>query len=187
MATGTILLVAVLRDARKSALLRTRLMAHYWPMAPENFATCAHFSMSWRKKASSSAGVIVIGIAPWRSHAATISGRVMVLLMAALSLSTIGFGVPAGAIRPSQIVASNPGTPASAMVGTSGSTLDRVVAVVPSARTWPAWTLDAMVVMASNIISICPPMTALRLSPAALCGTWTMSVPVIFLNSSAAM
>jgi len=61
-----------------------------------------------------------------------ISGRVMVRLMAALSLSTIGFGVPAGAIRPSQMVASNPGTPASAMVGTSGSTLDRVVAVVPS-------------------------------------------------------
>src|ERR1700719_3992597 len=128
-----------------------------------------------------------MGVAPWRYHAAMSSGRVSVLLMAALSLSTIGFDVPAGAMRPSQMVASKPGTPASAMVGTSGSTFERVVAVVPSARTWPAWAFDAMVVMASNIISMWPPITALRLSPAALWGTWTMSVPVIFLNSSAAM
>jgi hypothetical protein len=53
-------------------------------------------------------------------------------------LSTIGFGVRADAIRPSQMVASKAGTPASAMVGTSGITLERVVAVVPSARTRPA-------------------------------------------------
>src|SRR6202035_382918 len=130
---------------------------------------------------------MVIGIAPWRSHAAMISGRLMVLLIAALSFSTIGFGVPAGAMMPSQMVASKPGTPASAMVGTSGSTLERVVAEVPSARTWPAWAFGAMVVMASNIISMWPPITALRLSPEALWGTCTMLVPVIALNSSAAM
>src|SRR5215831_20715625 len=34
------------------------------------------------QKPSSSAGVIVVGVAPWRSHAATISGRVLVWLIA---------------------------------------------------------------------------------------------------------
>ena len=77
----------------------------------------------------------------------------------------IGFGVPAGAINPSQMVASYPGTPASVTVGTSGSTSERVLPVVASARTWPALTLGAIVVTASIIICTCPPMTPLRASP----------------------
>jgi hypothetical protein len=59
--------------------------------------------------------------------------------------------------------------------------------VVPSAFTCPACTFGAMVVIASNIICTWPPITLLRMSPEALCGTCTMSVPLIALNSSPAM
>ena len=73
------------------------------------------------------------------------------------------------------------------MVGTSGISLERVLPVVPSARTWPPCTVGAVVVMASIIICTWPPITALRASPLALCGTCTMSVPLMALNSSPAM
>ena len=59
--------------------------------------------------------------------------------------------------------------------------------MVPSARTCPAFTFGVMVVMASNIICTWPPMTLLRASPEALCGTCTMLVPLMALNSSPAM
>jgi hypothetical protein len=39
---------------------------------------------------------------------------------------------------------------------------------VPSARTCPALTFEAMVVIASNIICTWPPITLLRASPEAL-------------------
>jgi hypothetical protein len=77
--------------------------------------------MSLRRKASNSAGVIVIRVAPWRAHSLAISGRAMVSLIVALSWFTIGCGVPAGAMMPSQRTTSKPGA-ASAIVGTSGST-----------------------------------------------------------------
>ena len=44
-----------------------------------------------------------------------------------------------------------------------------------------------MVVIASIIICTCPPSTLLRASPDVLCGTCTMSVWLIALNSSPAM
>ena len=47
-------------------------------------------------------------------------------------------GVAAGARMPHQAVASNPGSPASCMVGTSGSTGLRVAPVVASARSLPS-------------------------------------------------
>ena len=44
-----------------------------------------------------------------------------------------------------------------------------------------------MTVMASNIICTLPDSTLLRMSPEALCGTCTMSVWLMALNSSPAM
>ena len=73
------------------------------------------------------------------------------------------------------------------MVGTSGSTLERLLAEVPSARTCPALTFSVMVVTASNAICTWPPITLERISPDALCGTCTILVPVMCLNSSPAM
>ena len=48
-----------------------------------------------------------------------------------------GAGTPLGAINPSQMVASYPGTPLSEIVGTSGSTGERFKPVVPTAFTRP--------------------------------------------------
>ena len=50
---------------------------------------------------------------------------------------TISRGVFAGANRPFQLRVSRPATPASAMVGTSGSTGERFVPVTPSGRIEP--------------------------------------------------
>jgi len=50
------------------------------------------------------------------------AGACIALLAAAASVSITGFGVPAGARSPSHRLVSKSGTPASAMVGTSGST-----------------------------------------------------------------
>ena len=62
--------------------------------------------MSSRRYLSNSAGVIDIGTAPCFAQASRTSGAASTLPISALSLSTIGCGVPAGAMRPSQIVAS---------------------------------------------------------------------------------
>ena len=49
---------------------------------------------------------MTIGTAPCFAQASFTSARLITLAISALSLSTIGCGVPAGAITPSQIVAS---------------------------------------------------------------------------------
>src|SRR6185312_9232536 len=71
---------------------------HYWDFSLNRFTTSAHLTMSPRKYASNSVGVIDIGSAPWPVHSLTISGRLTAAFSAAFSLSMIGFGVPAGAI-----------------------------------------------------------------------------------------
>ena len=76
------------------------------PLAPETFTTCAHFSTSARRYLSNSAGVISIGTAPCLAQAPLTSSRCTIFCISLLSLSMIGFGVPAGAMTPSQIVAS---------------------------------------------------------------------------------
>ena len=55
---------------------------------------------------SNSAGVMMIGAAPCLAQASLVSALDSALLISALSWSTIGFGVPAGAMMPSQMVAS---------------------------------------------------------------------------------
>src|SRR5207247_11328873 len=114
-------------------------------------------------------------------------GALAALVVCAFGLAAVAVRGPAGGLVAGPDGQSVAGTPASAMVGISGSTVERLAAEVPSARTCPAFTFGAMVVMASNIICTCPPMTLLRISPDALCGTCTRSVPLMALNSSAAM
>src|SRR5712675_1890082 len=75
-------------------------------LAPDTLTTCAHFSMSARKYLSKSDGLIGIGTAPCLAQASFTSARSMTLRTSALRRSMIGCGVAAGAIRPSQIVAS---------------------------------------------------------------------------------
>src|ERR1700674_3303545 len=81
-----------------------KILAHS-TLAPENFTTWAHFSISLRKYASNSEGFISMGSAPWTAHACCTSDRLRALPISAFSLSMISLGVPAGAMMPSQIVA----------------------------------------------------------------------------------
>src|SRR6185312_15464412 len=107
--------------------------------------TCAHLSICACMNEVNCGWDIVTGVAPSFSQAAFISGRETILVISRLSRSTIGLGVPAGAMKPTQSVAWKPGTPASAMVGTSGRMGERAVPVVPSARTMPPLIIGAMV------------------------------------------
>src|ERR1700751_3668547 len=107
--------------------------------------TFAHLATWPSMKVLNSGWVITIGEAPVFSQASLISGRARILVISWLSLSTIGCGVPAGAMKPTHKVALKSGTPASVIVGTSGRVDDRVLPVVPSARTRPALIIGAIV------------------------------------------
>jgi hypothetical protein len=74
-------------------------------------------------------------------------------------------------MMPSQMTASYPGTPASETVGTSGRTVERTLPEVPSALSFPACTLGAIVGIASNIICTCPPRMSVRAPELPLYGT----------------
>src|ERR1700738_1075459 len=101
---------------------RHRELRPYCGLSLNFLTTSAHFTISPRRYLSNSSDVIDIGAAPCSVQSFTISGRLTAAFTAALSLSMIGFGVPAGAISPSQIVASYSPTPASARVGPRGGT-----------------------------------------------------------------
>src|SRR5689334_19992799 len=124
--------------------------------------TFAHLATWPSMKVLNSGCDITIGVAPVFSQASLMSGRARILVISLLSLSTIGFGVPAGAMKPTQSVALKPGTPASAIVGTSGKVVDRVLPLVPSARTRPALIIGAIVGTESNRIWIWPLRISLR-------------------------
>ncbi|MNC90072.1 hypothetical protein D3C83_61200 [compost metagenome] len=55
---------------------------------------------------SNCAVVMAIGCAPCSFHVFFTSGRLTILVISAFNRSTICFGVPAGAMRPIQIVVS---------------------------------------------------------------------------------
>jgi len=75
-------------------------------LAPETLTTLAHFSMSRDRNPPNSSGLICIGTAPCLAKSAFTSGCARTFRISAFSRSTIGFGVPAGAMIPSQITAS---------------------------------------------------------------------------------
>src|ERR1700738_4714942 len=102
---------------------RHRELRPYCGLSPNCLTTSAHFTISPRRYLSNSSGVIDIGTAPCSPQSFTISGRLTAAFTAAFNLSITGFGVPAGAINPSQMVASYPVTPGSVAVGAFGSTL----------------------------------------------------------------
>ena len=69
---------------------------------------------------SSSGGGLSTAMRPVSSNSFLISGSARIAFSSRCSRSTIGFGVPAGATIICQDAKSNPGTPASAMVGMLG-------------------------------------------------------------------
>jgi hypothetical protein len=89
-------------------------------------------SLSLRTKRANSGCVMPIGSPPCFAIQSRMSRPAITLAMSLESFSTTAAGVPAGTQIPYQIGKSNPGTPASAIVGTSGSKADRRAVVTPS-------------------------------------------------------
>src|SRR3954463_15135467 len=95
--------------------------AGYSSLAPESLTRAAHFGASTAMKAAKSCGEPTFACALNRAKFALISGDRRASLMAALSLLTMGAGVPAGASTPVQDADGNPLYPFSSIVGTSGN------------------------------------------------------------------
>ena len=129
-------------------------------LAPDWRTTRAHFSLSAAMYFAKASGVPATVWAPWASSDSFTAGSSSACRMAALSLSMIGAGVPAGAKTPSQAATSKPGTPDSAMVGYSGAVGKRCAVVTARPRTLPPFTSGNALGITSIIICTCPPITS---------------------------
>ncbi|MNT58044.1 hypothetical protein D3C72_1954580 [compost metagenome] len=88
---------------------------------------------------------------------------------------------------PYQALISTPGTPASAIVGTSGSWALRLALSTASARTLPLLMCGITDDAVSNAICTCPPIRSTMAGPLPRYGMCVIRTPVASLNSSAAM
>src|SRR5262245_31647226 len=122
--------------------------------------------------------------APAAAAADFISGVFIALIVSALSRLTIGRGVPVGARRPNHDMTSNPASPASAIVGTSGSAPERFGAATPSAFNLPLLMLGWTEPTVLKSIETSPPTAAAVAGGPPLYGTWTMLMPVMDFNNS---
>jgi tripartite-type tricarboxylate transporter receptor subunit TctC len=126
------------------------------------------------KGASVAVGDVIAGNARARA-----SGDCTTLTASALSRAITARGVFDGAMKPFHGVWSKPGTPDSAMVGTSGAAEERVAEVTAMARTLPERTCGRIDTMVTNASWTWPAINAMLPGPPPLNGTCTMSTPVI--------
>ncbi len=106
--------------------------------------------------------------------------------MSFCSRSSAVAGVPTGAMTPHQFVASAPGNPASANVGTSGSAARRFLPPTPSARSLPLRTWGMFCTALPMFICTWPPIVSVSAGPPPLYCTITMSMPACRRKSSVA-
>src|SRR5688572_22790373 len=97
-----------------------------------------------------------------------------------------GAGVFAGASNPTQPSIAYPGTPDSAIVGRSGSTAERLPAVIATARSFPDLTCGIAEGAVANETDVSLPITLTIAGPPPLYDTLIMSLFVISLNCSTA-
>ena len=83
----------------------------------------------------------------------------------AAALPTIGAGVPAGASSPNHDIASKPGKPDSAMVGSSGMLGERMSDVTARARKVPARTIGKIAPAFCSVMVTRPPITSVTTAP----------------------
>src|SRR5262249_48366798 len=98
----------------------------------------------------------IFASAPNRAKPACASLDRRISLIATLSFSTMGEGVPAGASSPDQNEARSLGDPLSAVVGTLGSSGERASVATASARNRPPWTWGRRMAVVSKIICTWP-------------------------------
>src|SRR5262245_1677344 len=135
-------------------------------LMPVSLAIAAQRGASAAMKAAKSCGEPIFASAFRRSSPVCASFDLRMSLTAALSLATIGAGVPAGASSPDQNEAMSLGYPLSAVVGTSGSSGERAATATASARNRPPCTCGSRMAVVSKIICTCPATRSLTDCPA---------------------
>src|SRR5262245_60529048 len=115
-----------------------------------------------RNFCSSQGAGLSTGIVPSLTMTSRTSGAAVAAVSSACRRSMIGLGVADGAQISVQPTASKPGTPASAMLGTSGMAGTRVGDDTPRARTRPAEIGPTTVPASANITATWPAMTSFR-------------------------
>src|SRR6266705_3315946 len=123
--------------------LRFIASSGYSGLSPAARAASPQTMSCWFRKAPSSPGVEPPGSNPCFSNCPRISGRFRMTFTSRESRSTISFGVFPGANSPDHGTAVRPGIPASAIVGTLGSSALLLGSSVASARSLPSFTNGA--------------------------------------------
>ena len=183
-AAATLLLQAGARVLRPTGCVCAA--CRYCGRIPDDFITEVHRPISLLMNARNCSGVVGAGSAPCPDMRSRVSGASSARTSVRLSVVTIGAGVPAGARTPYQSVSSYPGTPASAMVGSSGNTGARVALVTPKARSLRDRMCGATPGTPPNNIDICPPRSSINAAPTPdLYGTCTISIFASDFRSSA--
>jgi hypothetical protein len=98
---------------------------------------------------------------------------------------TIAGSIPPGPSRPAQLPTSKPGSPDSAMVGRSGISADRLLSAIAIGRTRSDFSVS-MAGTLPNSTCTWPPIKSTSAGFMPLFGTWTIAMPAMLLNSSAA-
>src|SRR5688500_16420999 len=153
-------------------------------LIPAVFTTRAQRSTSSRITFANCSGDPGSGSLLCAANCALTSGLVSTFCSSPFRRAISSRGVPAGACSPDHSAASEPRTPASAMVGTSGSAGDRRGEITPSATALPALTCGIAVEAGVNSSGIWPLKRSAIACELPLYGTWARSMPVLILNSS---
>src|SRR5262249_55119261 len=131
--------------------------------------TLPHFFASVSRKPASSAGESTSDSKNWGAmKVLRTSGSANRARASALTLATISVGRPAGPYRPNHDTASNPGSPLSATVGTSGRPSRRLAAPTARMRTLPAFHCGTALPTLMNMSWIWPAITSVRAGVAPL-------------------
>src|SRR5258705_39601 len=125
-----------------------------WPCLPG-------FACGFPGRGPPADGVEPFGVVPTSSNRDLTGGWASAALVSALIFAMTLGGVLAGTKKPNHDDTSKPGTPASAIVGRSGTTEMRSLVVTASARTLPAFTCGRIEGMLSKITSTRPGMRSL--------------------------
>src|SRR6185437_8932278 len=167
-------------------LPRSSSLALQSTFAPDTFTMRAYFTSSAAMKRANASGESGAASAPCAARCSRIDGSERIFVTPAFHFAMTSVGVPAGASRPNHVEMSNPGSPASAIVGRSGASFERAAVVTASARSFPAFTWLTALARLSNISCVSPASSACIAGAAPLYGTCTMSTPASTLNSSPA-
>src|SRR5262249_29754572 len=119
--------------------------------------TFAHCGASVLMAAANSAGELPITSMPMSLNFLRTSARPRIFIVSWWIFSIIAGDVPAGAIKPIERIDTNPGKPASIMVGRLGDAPNRSAEVTASARTLPSRTSGIKGEMAPKYMVRRPP------------------------------